>query len=104
MSKTFNIIKTIIITAIMVGLFFLFAYQQTHYVRVGHVVCTKQFAIDYYYDFTDSTGNIYEFISIEQIDPNAVVKVIMFNNCTEEDVKDDMIIDYKIISKNEKEK
>jgi hypothetical protein len=104
MSKAFNIIKTVFITAVMVGLFLLFAYQQTHYVRVGHVVCTRQFAINYYYTFTDSTGNGYEFISTEQIDPNAVVKVIMFDNCTEENIKDDMIIDYKVISKNEKEK
>ena len=88
----------------MFGLYVLFAYQQTHYVRVGHVVCTKQFAVDYYYDFTDSTGNIYEFVSTEQIDTEAVVKVNMFNNCTEENIKDDMIIDYKIISENEKEK
>ncbi len=99
-----KVLKTIFITIIVLGFFFLFAYQQTHYVRVGHVVKTKSFCVDNYYDFVDSTGNVYEFISTDLIDTDQVVKVKMFNNCTEEDVTDDMIINYKIISENEKQK
>ena len=97
-----KVLKTIFITIIVLGFFFLFAYQQTHYVRVGHVVKTKSFCVDNYYDFVDSTGHVYEFISTDLIDTDQVIKVKMFNNCTEEDVTDDMIINYKIISENEK--
>lgn len=102
MNKFFSIIKTTFAIILVLGMFLLFCYQQTHYVRVGHVIKTKSFCVDNYYDFVDSTGYVYEFVSTDLIDTEQVVKVKMFNNCTEEDVTDDIIIDYKIISKNEK--
>lgn len=93
-----EIIKTILITIIMVALFFVFAYQQTHYIRVGHVVKSRSFGVENYYLFTDNTGHSFEFITTDSIDTDAIVKATMFDNCTEEYVEDDMVVNYKIIS------
>lgn len=100
--KVVDIVKTVVIVAMIVGMFLLLAYEQTHYVRVGHVTLDHSFAIDNYYNFTDSTGQIYSFVSTDAIGTDDVVRVKMFNNCTEENIYDDMIIDYEIISDTEK--
>ena len=98
-----KIIKGIAITIIMSGLFLVFAYQQTHYIRVGHVVLYKTRSIENEYTFSDSTGQEYNFITTERITPYDTVKVTMFNNCTEENIYDDMIINYKIVSRYDSE-
>lgn len=106
MRLVFKVFKTIIISCIVVGMFLILAYEQTHYVRTGHAVFDRSFSVDNYYVFFDATGYEYEFVTTDYISADDVVMVKMFNNCTEEDVTDDMVIDYKIItvSENEKEK
>lgn len=104
--KYINMIKTIIITLVMIGLFALFGYQQTHYVRVGHATFVKQMGVENLYSFTDSTGQAYNFITTDIISPYDTIKANMYNNKTEEDIKDDMLVNYKIVSdfKTENEK
>ena len=100
-----KISKGVLIGLTLFGLLLLLAYQQTHYVRIGHVVLDRVYGINNEYVFADSTGQKYSFITTEQISPYDTVKVKMFNNCTEEYIYDDMIIDYKIVfdSENKKE-
>jgi len=99
-----KIVKGIIITALVIGFILVFAYQQTHYKRIGHVVLVRQYSVNNKYAFTDSTGNEYDFWTTDAISPYDTVVVTMFNNCTEEDVEDDMLIDYEVIPVSENEK
>jgi len=100
------IVKTICITALIIGLMLLFSYQQTHYIRIGHVSLVHQFGVYNRYEFVDSTRNKYQFYSTDLISPYDTIKVTMHNNRTDSDVTDDMVVNYKIVpdSENEKEK
>ena len=99
-------LKFISIGCIALVMLLVFAYQQTHYVRIGHVVLNKSFSVNNEYVFSDSTGQEYAFVTTDIISPYDTVKVVMFDNCTEENIYDDMVINYKIVSssdsKNEK--
>lgn len=97
-NKVVKIIKGIAIGCLMFGMFLILAYEQTHYVRVGHVKQIAQHGVLFEYSFIDGTGNEWLFNDKNILDTDTLVKVVMFNNCTEENIYDDMVIKYKIIS------
>ena len=74
----------------------LLAYSETHYTRTGFVK-RKAVTLNEYY-FYDSTGNVWLFETDEELNPYMTIEVKMFNNNTIDNIKDDMIIDYQIIS------
>ena len=76
----------------------LLAYSETHYTRTGFVKKKCMTTNEYY--FYDSTGNIWLFETEKELDSNMVVEVKMFNNNTMDNIKDDMIIKYKVIGEN----
>ena len=90
---TFKIIFSI---AIIISIMVLLAYSETHYTRTGFVK-RKAVTLDEYY-FYDSTGNVWLFETDEELNPYMTIEVKMFNNNTMDNIKDDMIIDYQIIS------
>ncbi|MBO7714529.1 MAG: hypothetical protein J6S85_13215 [Methanobrevibacter sp.] len=92
-----SIMKTVLVLGIVLGLLFFLSYNEHHYTRTGH--CKEVKANDYY--FYDINGNIWEFYSDEVINPEDTVEVKMFSNCTLDNIKDDIIIDYQIIKENE---
>lgn len=87
-----TIIKTIFATVIVIGLLFFVAYNETHYSKTGTV--TQQNGIS---TFKDHRGNEYDFYSDEIIPANANVQVQFYTNNTIENIKDDEVIDYKVI-------
>ena len=91
----FKIIKTIFVIGIMFFLLIILAYSETHYTRTGFVK-RKAVTLNTYY-FYDSTGNIWEFDTDENLNPDMNIEVKIYNNCTIDDIKDDMIIDYKVL-------
>ena len=103
MNNLIGVLKYVVISCIVLGMLVIFAYQQTHYVRIGHVVLEKMHGVENKYIFSDSTGQEFSFITTDIINPYDTVKVTIFNNCTEENIYDDMVVDYKIVShlKNE---
>ena len=103
MNKLLNIIKIILITSLIVIMIMVFAYQQTHYVRVGHVTLGKVHGVENEYIFSDSTGQEFVFITTDIISPYDTIKVTMFDNCTEENIYDDMVVNYKIVSSSDSE-
>ena len=103
MNKLLNIIKIILITSLVVIMIMIFAYQQTHYVRVGHVTLGKVHGVENEYIFSDSTGQEFAFITTDIISPYDTIKVTMFDNCTEENIYDDMVVNYKVVSNSDSE-
>lgn len=101
--KVLKVVKIVFISIFMIAFLFLFAYQQSHYVRHGHVVLVKQYGVNNKYAFTDATGNTYEFWTTEAISPYDSVTVTMNNNKTDDNVKDDVIEGYKITCTDENE-
>lgn len=89
-----NIVIGILICA---SLTMALAYSETHYTKIGTV--EKQSENNYY--FYDLVGNVWEFTSDEELTSDMYIEVFMFDNCTEEYIDDDMIIDYKVLSGNE---
>ena len=75
------------------------AYSSTHYTRTGFVK-RKAVTLNHYY-FYDSTGNVWVFSTDEKLNSDMTVEVKMFDNCTTDDITDDMIIDYEILSEPE---
>ena len=90
---TFKIIFSIVI---IISIMVLLAYSETHYTRTGFVK-RKAVTLNEYY-FYDSTGNVWLFETDEELNPYMTIEVKMFNNNTMDNIKDDMIIDYQIIS------
>ena len=90
---TFKIIFSIVI---IISIMVLLAYSETHYTRTGFVR-RKAVTLNEYY-FYDSTGNVWLFETDEELNPYMTIEVKMFNNNTMDNIKDDMIIDYQIIS------
>lgn len=97
-----NIIKGIkigLVFVMMLSIMLLLAYSETHYTRTGFVK-KKCMTTDEYY-FYDSKGNVWLFETEEELDSNMVVDVKMFNNNTMDNIKDDIIIDYKVTGRND---
>lgn len=92
MERAIIITKTIFITVLVVGIIYFVAYNETHYSKTGTV--TQQNDIS---TFTDHHGNRYDFYSDEIIPANANVQVKFYTNNTIDNIKDDEVIDYKII-------
>lgn len=92
MTKT--IIKTICAIIMILGIMFILAYSETHYTRTGHIIKVE----DNVYSFSDGTGNNWEFYSDTIIPINAIVNAKFYTNNTIDNIKDDMLIDYEIIS------
>lgn len=91
-----EISKTVASVVIFMSVLLILGYLETHYTRLGTV--EKKTGNNYY--FYDSVGHVWEFTSDEKLTSGMDVEVFMFNNCTEEYIYDDMIIDYKVLSKN----
>ena len=102
MNKKEIIIKVLRILfgiAVVITVLLFLTYSETHYTRTGFVK-KKPLSVDEYY-FYDSKGNVWEFLSDEELNSNMNIEVKMFNNCTMDNIKDDMIIDYQILSESE---
>ena len=102
--KGLEVLKVVVIVAILVAIVLFCAYNETHYYRVGFI---KHTDTPYLYTFTDSTGNMWEFVDYNLIIPyNTIVKasVQMYTNNTLSNITDDEILDIEIlsISKNKK--
>ena len=87
-----TIVKGIVATVIVVGLLYFVSYNETHYTKTGTV--TQHNGIS---TFKDHRGNQYDFYSDEIIPVNANVQVRFYTNNTIDNIKDDELIDYKII-------
>lgn len=94
-----QIVKVVLGVVAFIGILLILAYSETHYVRTGFVKRKAVTLNDYY--FYDSTGNIWIFSTDEKLDSEMTIEVKMFNNCTVDNITDDMVVDYKIISKPE---
>ena len=92
----FKVTKIIFSIGIVLGILFFLSYNEHHYSRTGFC---KSLGNGYYH-FYDSRGNIWEFYSDEYISPEDTVEVKMFSNCTIDNIKDDIITDYQILSDN----
>ena len=92
-------LKVTLITIIVVGILYFLAYSETHYVRTGFVK-KKVVTVNEYY-FYDSRGNIWLFETDENLNSDMTIEVKMFNNNTMDYIQDDIIVDYKIISRPE---
>ena len=91
-------IKTALCILMILSIMLLVAYSETHYTRTGFVK-KKALTTDEYY-FFDSTGNVWTFETEEKLNSDMVIEVQMFNNNTMDNIKDDIIIEYKIAKEN----
>lgn len=89
----FTIVKTVLGIVVVLGILFFMAYNEHHYTRMGFC---KRISNERYH-FYDSRGNVWEFYSDKDIDPEATVEVKMFSNCTLDNIKDDIITDYQVL-------
>lgn len=80
--------------SVIIAFLLTLGYINTHYSREGFVSPTKY---KNEYLFRDLGGDEWIFYSDDYIKPHTRINVKMFNNCTERDIKDDMIVDYTII-------
>lgn len=92
-------IRVMLGIVVVLSVLFLLAYSETHYTRTGFVK-RKAVTLNEYY-FYDSTGNVWVFATDEKLDSDMVIETKMFTNCTTDDITDDMIIDYQILSQPE---
>lgn len=92
LERTIIILKSVFVTMLVVGLLFFVAYNETHYSKTGTV--TQR---DGTSTFKDHHGNQYDFYTDEIIPVNANVQVKFYTNNTLNNIKDDELIDYKII-------
>ena len=99
MKKIIKGIKVGLVCVMILSIMLLVAYSETHYTRTGFVK-KKCMTTDEYY-FYDSKGNVWLFETEEELDSNMVVDVKMFNNNTMDNIKDDIIIDYKVTGRND---
>jgi len=88
----FTVVKIILGVTFILSILFFMAYNEHHYTRTGF--CKR--ISNGLYHFYDSKGNVWEFYSDEDIDPEATVEVKMFSNCTLDNIKDDIITDYQV--------
>ena len=98
MKKIIKGIKVGLVCVMMLSIMLLVAYSETHYTRTGFVK-KKCMTTDEYY-FYDSTGNVWLFETEEELDSEMKVEVKMFNNNTMDNIKDDIIIKYQVIGRN----
>ncbi len=91
-------VKIVLVFVMMLSIMLLLAYSETHYTRTGFV--KKKCMTTDEYSFYDSTGNVWTFETEEELNSNMVVEVKMFNNNTMDNIKDDIIIDYKVTERN----
>lgn len=87
-------IKTIMILTFVILFLLMLGYFDTHYSREGFITPTKY---KNEYLFKDTTDNEWIFFSDEYIEPHTKAQVKMFNNCTTDYIKDDMIVNYTIL-------
>lgn len=99
MKKIIKGIKVGLVCVMILSIMLLVAYSETHYTRTGFV--KKKGMITDEYSFYDSTGNVWIFETEEKLDSDMVVEVQMFNNNTMDNIKDDIIIDYKVTGRND---
>ena len=98
MNKVVSILKGVVICIIFVGGMFLLSYEQTHYTRVGVAKQVAQHGVVYEYEFSDATGNSWNFFATDIINTDDVVKIKMYNNNTDSNIYDDMVVDFEIIN------
>lgn len=92
LERTIIILKSVFVTMLIIGLLFFVAYNETHYSKTGTVT-----QCDGISTFKDHHGNQYDFYADEIIPINANVQVKFYTNNTLDNIKDDELIDYKII-------
>lgn len=97
--KIIKVLKIGLVFVVMLSILLLLAYSETHYVRTGFV--KKKCMTTNEYSFYDSTGNVWLFETEEELNSNMIVEVKMFNNNTMDNIKDDIIIDYQVIDRND---
>ena len=96
---TVRIIRVVLGVIVVLSVLFLLAYSETHYTRTGFVK-RKAVTLNEYY-FYDSTGNVWLFESDEDLNSDMVIEAKMFTNCTTDNIKDDILVDYQILSQPE---
>ena len=102
--KCFEVIKIIFVVGLVIGVILFCAYSDTHYSRTGFI---KHSELPNLYTFTDSNGNVWEFVDEDIIIPyNTAVQATakMFTNNTTDNITDDMILEIKIDSISENKK
>lgn len=103
-NKFGEVVKVVLIVAVILGILFYCAYSDTHYTRDGFIKCTNT---PHLYTFTDTSGHVWEFTDDKIMIPcNVSVNgtAEMFTNNTTDFIQDDMILEIKIdsLSKNKK--
>ena len=96
-------IKVIVVMILFIALVIVCGYSESHYYRTGFIHHTNT---PYKYTFTDSTGNMWEFVDYDILIPyNTSVKanVKMYTHGSDT-IYDDEILDIEIlsVSKNKK--
>ena len=89
-------VKVVLGVVICISILLILVYSETHYTRTGFVKRKALTPNDYY--FYDSTGNVWVFSTDEKLNSDMNIEVKMYNNCTINNIKYDMIIDYQILS------
>lgn len=91
--KITNTIIIIMITIAMIGLVYIASYYDTHYNRQATVTKIEGYEIT----VIDDCGFVWKFEGNDfTIDERVTLK--MFNNCTDNIIKDDEIIDVKVLT------
>lgn len=91
-------LRIVFALVVILSVMLLLAYSETHYTRTGFVK-KKSFTTNDYY-FYDNKGNIWEFQTDEELNSDMMIDVKMFNNNTMDDITDDIIINYQVLSEN----
>lgn len=99
MNNAVKIFRFVLGLTVIISVLWLLAYTETHYTRTGFVKKKAITLNDYY--FYDSKGNVWMFETDEELNSEMIIEVKMFNNNTMDNIKDDIIVDYQIIDRNE---
>ena len=99
MNNAVKIFRVVLGLTVIISVLWLLAYTETHYTRTGFVKKKAITLNDYY--FYDSKGNVWMFETDEELNSEMIIEVKMFNNNTMDNIKDDIIVDYQIIDRNE---
>ena len=99
MNIAVTIFRFVLGLTVIISVLWLLAYTETHYTRTGFVKKKAITLNDYY--FYDSKGNVWMFETDEELNSEMIIEVKMFNNNTMDNIKDDSIVDYQIIDRNE---
>ena len=92
LERVIIILKSVFVTMLIIGLLFFVAYNETHYSKTGTVIQRDGVST-----FKDHYGNQYDFYTDDIIPINANVQVKFYTNNTLDNIRDDELIDYKVI-------